>query len=260
MLLITDHFTRFVQAFPTKSKSARCAAEKIFGEYILRFGFPKRIHHDRGGEFENKLHQRLYELSGIKSSCTTPYHPMGNGQVERMNRTFINMMKCLPSSEKNKWKNRVNHMAFAYNSTINKSTGYSPFFLMFGRSSRLPVDAMFHLEEINEDVADNLPQMVKNWKDSLDAACKIAIDNSRKSQVMSKKIYDGKVRGCDLEIGNRVLVRNLSQRGGTGKLRSYWEEKVYEVVSRLQDLPVYKITAEDGTGKIRTINRNYTSV
>ena len=66
----------------------------------MQFGFPKRIHHDRGGEFNSKLFRELHRLSGIKSSNTTPYHPMGDGQVERMNRTLCNMLKAIPDSEK----------------------------------------------------------------------------------------------------------------------------------------------------------------
>ena len=89
--LVCDHFTRFVQIYATKNKSAIFVAEKIFDEFILNFGFPTRIHHDQGKEFSNKLFKRLHQLSGISTSCTTPYHPMDGGQVELMNRTVINV-------------------------------------------------------------------------------------------------------------------------------------------------------------------------
>ena len=98
----------------------------------MQFGLPRRIHHDQGGEFNNRLFTRLHQLTGIESSRTTPYHPEGDGQPERMNRTLINMLKCLEASEKKEWSKHLSKLAFAYNSMVNKSTGYSPFYLMYG--------------------------------------------------------------------------------------------------------------------------------
>ena len=137
-LVVCDHFTKFVQVYATKNKSALTAADKIFNDFILKYGFPKRIHHDQGREFHNSLFRRLHQLSGINASKTTPYHPMGDGQTERMKRTIINMLKTLEEKEKHNWKNHLSKLAFAYNSTIHKTTKFSPCFLMFGRSPRSP--------------------------------------------------------------------------------------------------------------------------
>ena len=127
ILVVVDHFSKFVQAFPTKNKSGRAAADLLFNKYFLDFGFPKRILHDQGKEFVNKL---------FKPSRTTPYYPIENGLRERMNRTIINMLKTFPTTFKSNWKSHIKKLTFAYNNTKHRSTNYSPFFfffLFFGR-------------------------------------------------------------------------------------------------------------------------------
>ena len=68
ILVIVDHFTTFAQVNATRNKSARTAANKLYDDFILRFGFPARILHDQGGEFENKLFHQLEECCGMVRS------------------------------------------------------------------------------------------------------------------------------------------------------------------------------------------------
>jgi len=70
-------------------------------------------------------------------------------------------------------------------------------------------------------------------------------------------LYDKKARGVVLNVGDRVLVRNLGERGGPGKLRSYWEKAVYVVKGQVSDNPVYVVSPENGDNKkTRTLHRN----
>ena len=257
LLVVVDNFSRFAQAYPTKNKSGKSAAEKIFNDLVLNFGFPMKIHHDQGKEFNNKLFDKLYDLCGIQKSQTTPYHPMGNGQCERLNRSILNMLKTFTQSEKINWKDHVKKLTFAYNNTINRSTGYTPHFLLFGRESTLPIDLMFEsCTDTPVGKKTSYDKFVKQWQDSMKEAHRIAGENANHSKDVGKKAYDKKIYGQQLESGDRVLIKNVSERGGTGKLRSYWENKIHVVMSKHPDVPVYKLKPEDGTGKARILHRN----
>ena len=140
ILMIVDHFTRFVQAYPTQNKSAKTAATHLYDDFINCFGLPARILHDQGKEFENDLFRHIQKLTGITNSRTTPYHPECNGIVERMNQTILNMMRTLEEAEKSRWKYSLNKLIHAYNCTRNETTGYSPYYWMFGREPQLPID------------------------------------------------------------------------------------------------------------------------
>ena len=256
-LVVVDHFTRFCQFYATKTKSSQAAAGKIFNEFILQWGFPSRIHHDMGGEFNSALFKELHRLAGIKASNTTPYYPQGDCQCERLNRTLVNMLKTLSAKEKGDWKTHLPKLAYAVNSTRNKTTGYSPHYLMFGREAVLPIDQVFRgVGGASAEIVTSHKKFVQDWERSMNLAFEIARKNIDKSAKYNKAHYDKRAKAVALQVGDQVLVQNMREKVGKPKMRSYYEENIFKVIEVRQDVPVYKIQNIRKAKDVRVVHRN----
>ena len=252
-MVVVDHFSKYAQAFPTKS--GRAAEEILYNKYFLDFGFPQRIFHDQGREFDNKVFKQLEELIGIKQSRTTLYHPMGNGHCNRMNKSIINMLKILQEKYKSNRKNHIENSLLLTTTQSTEQPAIHPHFLLFGRRDGLPVDIIFSIED-NNFQQTNCNSYVKNWQKAMSDANKVVIQNINKRNNNNKEIYDKKFYGRNLVIGDKVFMKSFSEREGTWKLRSVWNNEIYKVVSVHKDLPMYQVQPEKGGSKIKTVHRN----
>ena len=149
VLVITDHFTRYALAYPSKTQTAQATDRILWDNFICHYGFPEKFISDQGRNFESDLIKELCKIAGVKKVHTTPYHLQGNGQCERFNSTLCNMLGTLSEEEKSDWKSHLGCMTHAYNCTKYASTTYSPYYLMFGRHPRLPIDVEFGLNKPN---------------------------------------------------------------------------------------------------------------
>ena len=140
VLIVTDHYTRYAQAYACKNQTALTTARCLWEQFIRHYGFPHRILTDQGTNFEAELFKDLCDIAATEKVRTTSYHPQGNGLYERFNSTLLNMLGTLTPEQKVDWKAHLLTMCNAYNSTVHSTTGFSPYFLMFGRHPRLPID------------------------------------------------------------------------------------------------------------------------
>ncbi len=255
ILVITDHFTGYAQAIPTKNQTAHTTAKCLWESFIQHYSFPARLHSDQGKSFECRVIQELCRLAGVKKSKTTPYHAMGNGQCERFNQTLLSMLGTLDDDKKSDWKSYVAPLVHAYNATRHERTGYSPHFLMFGWHPRLAIDAFLGTNAGSVASKDHT-SYVKQLEKRLQFAYATAAKHADKSARRHKSRYDLKVRESIVNVGDRVLVKNVSVRGKC-KLANRWERQPYIVDSQPDpSIPVYVIVPEYGRKRPRTVHRN----
>ena len=126
-----------------KDKTARTAAETLRNGCFGLFGAPAYLVSDQGKAFTGHVIMHLCELYGVQKLRTSPYHAQTNGQVERMNQTIICMIGKLEEDRKACWSEHLPELLLAYNTTCSTVTRYSPYYLLFSRRTRIPVDYLF---------------------------------------------------------------------------------------------------------------------
>ena len=200
ILVVTDHFAKYSQAYPTRNQTAEMTAQILYNNSIVHYGFPAPLHSDQGRNFESKVIKELCVLGGIEKSSTTPYHPMGNGQCERFNRTLLKMLGTLETDQKVDWKTYVAALVHMYNSTQHDTTGFSPYYLLFGREPRLPIDLLLPSPEITG--AKTFSGYIEGLRERLKHAHQVVQARLKGKWEASKKWYEKRVRGAALQPGD----------------------------------------------------------
>ncbi|KAK3730601.1 hypothetical protein QZH41_018821, partial [Actinostola sp. cb2023] len=254
VLVMTDVFTKFTLAIPTRDQKANTTAKLILKEWFMRYGVPNRIHSDQGRNFESEVIMELCGLYGIKKSRTTPYHPQGNAQCERFNRTMHDLLRSLPPHKKRKWTEHLPELLYAYNATPHSSTGYSPYYLMFCREPRLPVDLLLGAEEDVEDEIQN-DWLATHMSRLRDAYLK-AGEHLEQAAERRKKASDQTAFDDPLEIGQLVYLRNKVK--GRNKIQDSWSPTLYRVIGVPdKDGAAYTVQLYKGDAEPRKVSRSF---
>ena len=255
VLVITDHFTRYALAYPSKAQTAQATARILWDNFICHYGFPEKFISDQGRNFESDLIKELCKIAGVKKVHTTPYHPQGNGQCERFNSTLCNMLGTLSEEEKSDWKSHLGCMTHAYNCTKHASTTYSPYYLMFGRHPRLPIDVEFGLNKPNCSDNSSKSRYIQKLRRRLNYAFQKGSKYSDQQASKYKHSYDKSVKGPQLHENDLVLVKIVAHKE-RHKLQDRWEPEEYVVIEQpIAGTPVYKVKPVNGDN-VRTLHRN----
>lgn len=223
VIVMTDVFTKFTQAVVTRDQKASTVALCLIQQWFHHYGVPDRIHSDQGRNFESDIIKQLCKIYDIQKSRTTAYHPEGNGQTERFNRTLHDLLRTLPPQKKKLWPDHLSDVTFAYNVSPNSSTGYSPFYLFFGCKPKIPVDFIVS-STVSDSVSDsdvNYDEFIQEHRNNASELFQHAKRNLEKNASQRKDCFDAKMVDHPIGVGDEVFIRN---RGFTGrhKLQDLW--------------------------------------
>ena len=88
ILVVTDHFSQFVQAYKVKDKRAIAITKCLYDNYFRHYSFPRHLLCDQGTKFCNAILNEMCIYLNIKKLRTSLYHPQMNGAVEHVHQTL----------------------------------------------------------------------------------------------------------------------------------------------------------------------------
>ena len=114
ILVVTDLFSKWVEAFPLVATDSETLASVLVDEVVCRYGVPHVLHSDQGANLNSQVIVALCKLLGINKTRTTAYRPQANGQVERFNRTLEAILSKVVSENQKDWGSHIPKALFAY--------------------------------------------------------------------------------------------------------------------------------------------------
>ena len=142
--MVVDQLSKWAECYALSDQTAERVAGILVSDFIGRLGCPLELHNDQGRNLESRMFKEVCDLLKIVKTRTTPYRPSANGQVERMNRTILQIPRCFIQGQQEDWDLHLATVVMAIRSTVNRQTGFTPNFLMFGQEVLQPIDLMLN--------------------------------------------------------------------------------------------------------------------
>lgn len=144
-------------------------------------------------------------------------------------------------------------MTFIYNCTRHRSTGYSPYYLMFGRNPRTPLENILQLQDESPEM--NIKEFIADHCQHLEQAYALADQKINKEKHIRKGYYDRRARELPLTEGCLVYVKDHPK--GRCKIQDRYKNTIYKIVRCYEDKNIYGITPADGSSNnIKVVNRS----
>ena len=220
ILTCVDAFSKWAEAFAIPNKEARTVARVLVEQVFCRLGTPMALLTDNAGELDGSLMREICRLLEIDKQRTSFYHPETNSVAERFHGTLNAMMGRMISETQRDWDLLLPYVMAAYRSSVHRSTGYSPNYLMLAREVKAPADLVYGTP------TDPSPKSYDDYSVAMEDRMKQAYDLVRRELGVAaermKRRYDIRVRPQKFRRGDWVLY--YSPRSFQGRQQK-WQRK-----------------------------------
>ncbi|KAL5004187.1 hypothetical protein ScPMuIL_017643, partial [Solemya velum] len=245
ILVVGDLYSKWIESYPIPDQEAKTVAQVLTYKFFTRFGVPKQLHSDQGGNFESKLFKELCSLLGINKTRTTAYRPESDGMIERFNRTMKNILSKYVQADQSDWDLHLPTVTMAYRSSIHETTGVTPNFMMLGREINTPLNIMV---ELPSDLPKTSVEFVAKMQEKFQSSFDLVRNQVSTQQRRQKLNYDKKISGKAFHVGDKVwLYVPRSAKGLSPKLTRFWTGP-FDIIQKLSDVN-YVISQPDSRKK-----------
>ena len=221
VVVAVEYFSKWIEAKPLATITSATIQKFFWQNIVCRFGVPKAITVDNGTQFDAETFKDFCDRIGTKINFASVRHPESNGLVERANGIIMTgIMKLIFNQPRGKWPDELIKVVWSHNTTVSRSTRFTPFKLLFGDEAITPEEAKtgsIRTTTSTEDKAE-----YQTTKDTIEGTRLHAIEHINKYQAETIKWRDRKVRLKNIKAGHFVL-RRIANPDIVGKLQLKWE-------------------------------------
>lgn len=239
IMVVVDRLSKVAKFTPTKSTfQAPDVAASFFDKIVCNYGLPLKIISDRDPKFTSLFWQELWSLLDVKLGMSTAFHPATDGQTEVINRILEDLLRSYCHSKQADWLKSLPLCEFYYNNSVSSTTGYSPFFLLYGCHPLTSSTFTTHIPHLVENIkCESLSDMVEKMQEETTAA----IEHIKEAQARQASYANKKRRELVLNVDDKVMLSSKNINfAGSPKLSPRWfgpfvvTEKINDVAYRLQ--------------------------
>ena len=216
IIVYTDSLTKWVEASAVPTTSAEHAIRTLFEQVIARHSCPRRLLSDLGKAFISNMLTELCKILEVDKRFSSAYHPMTQGQCERLNGTIVSILSNFANKNMDNWDELLPGALLAYRTAPHAVTKYTPFYLLYGRLSIMPTDvSLAKPPTLNEKDSACFSRVAKNiW-----IAQNMARQDIQSQKQNMKERYDQKAKETTLKVGDEVYLKvGVTQKGKNKKL------------------------------------------